>query len=63
MTRRVLTSIAAILMLSSSGCYATKAITVPLRVVGAVSSAAPFVGNTAHRAIDGVAEEIDDIGG
>jgi hypothetical protein len=46
--------------LGASGCYATKIVSVPLRVVGAVSSAVPFVGNTAHDAIDTAADAVDD---
>jgi hypothetical protein len=46
-----------------SGCYATKIVTVPMRVVGAVGSAIPFVGNAAHDTIDQAADVVDDIGG
>ena len=46
-----------------SGCYATKIVTVPMRVVGAVGSAIPFVGNAAHDTIDQAADIVDDIGG
>ena len=49
--------------LLTSGCYATKVVTVPMRVVGAVASAVPVVGNTAHKTIDQAAEVVDDVGG
>ncbi|MBC2695431.1 MAG: hypothetical protein HF982_09195 [Desulfobacteraceae bacterium] len=44
-----------------SGCFLTKIITVPTRVVGAVVSIIPVVGNTAHDAIDEVADIIDEV--
>ena len=34
-----------ILMLSTSGCFLTKAVTVPMRVTGAAISVVPVVGN------------------
>ncbi len=46
-----------------SGCYATKIVSVPMRVVGAVSSAIPFVGNVTHDSIDTAADVVDDVGG
>jgi len=49
------------LALLSGGCYATKIISVPMRVVGAVTSVVPFVGNTTHDAIDGAADTLDDL--
>lgn len=53
--------LALILLLFVSGCVLTKAVTVPMRVGGAVISIIPVAGNTAHDAIDGSAEIIDDI--
>ncbi len=47
--------------LGTTGCYATKLLTVPMRVVGAVASAVPLVGDTAHSAIDTAAEAVDDV--
>ncbi len=44
-----------------SGCFATKVVTVPMRVGGAVVSVVPVVGNTAHDAIDTAADAVDDI--
>ena len=43
------------------GCVFTKVATVPMRLGGAVVSIVPGVGNTAHDAIDEVAEKVDDI--
>jgi hypothetical protein len=39
----------------------TKIATVPMRVVGAVVSIVPVAGNSAHDAIDGAAEAVDDV--
>lgn len=50
-----------VLALFTSGCYATKIVSVPMRVVGAVSSAVPIVGNTAHDVIDEAADVVDDV--
>lgn len=44
-----------------SGCLATKVVSVPMRVGGAVVSVVPVVGNTAHDAIDTAADAVDDI--
>lgn len=44
-----------------SGCVLTKAVTVPMRVGGAVISSVPVVGNTADRAIDTVADTVDKV--
>ncbi|MGZ8143384.1 MAG: DUF6726 family protein [Methylosarcina sp.] len=43
------------------GCVLTKIATVPMRVVGAVVSIVPVAGNSAHDAIDGAAEAVDDV--
>jgi hypothetical protein len=43
------------------GCVFTKVVSVPMRLGGAVVSIVPGVGNTAHDAIDKVAEGVDDI--
>ncbi len=43
------------------GCVLTKAVTVPMRVVGAVVSVVPVVGNQADEAIDAVADAIDEV--
>lgn len=43
------------------GCLLTKVVTVPMRVVGAVVSAVPIVGETADDAMDGAAAAVDKI--
>lgn len=52
-----------VLLLASqlSGCFLTKVVSVPMRAVGAVISIVPVAGNTAHDAIDGAADVVDDI--
>ncbi|AYQ57541.1 hypothetical protein MS2017_1868 [Bathymodiolus thermophilus thioautotrophic gill symbiont] len=42
-----------------SGCFLTKVVTVPMRVVGAVVSVVPVVGNTMDAAIDTAADTLD----
>ena len=42
-----------------NGCFATKIITVPMRVGGAVISVVPVVGNVADGAIDLAADGVD----
>jgi len=59
--RTWLVSALAAVALGASGCYATKIVSVPMRVVGAVTSAVPFVGNTTHDAIDTAADAVDDV--
>jgi hypothetical protein len=44
-----------------SSCVFTKVVTVPMRVGGAVISVIPAAGNSIHRDIDKVADDIDDI--
>lgn len=43
------------------GCVLTKIVTMPMRVVGAVTSIVPVVGNTVHDVIDESADMIDEI--
>lgn len=43
------------------GCVFTKIVSVPMRLGGAVVSIVPVVGNTAHDAIDGAAEVVDEV--
>ena len=50
-----------LLCLATTGCYATKLISVPMRVTGALASAIPVVGNTAHDGIDQAADLVDDL--
>ena len=61
MKRLPVLCVLACLCLLVSGCYATKVVTVPMRIVGAVASAVPVVGNTTHKVIDETAEIIDDL--
>ena len=42
-----------------SGCFLTKLVTVPMRVVGAVTSIVPVAGDAAHGAIDEAAAAVD----
>lgn len=51
--------IAVLLSLTLSGCVLTKAVTVPMRVGGAVVSVVPVVGNAADAVIDTTADVID----
>jgi len=51
-----------VLMVSSlSGCFLTKIVSVPMRLVGATISIVPVVGNTADAAIDEAADIVDDV--
>jgi len=49
------------LLLTLSGCFLTKIVTVPMRLGGAVVSIVPGVGNQVHDVIDGAAEVVDDV--
>ena len=53
----------AVLALASSlsGCFLTKIVTVPMRVVGAVVSIVPVAGNTANDVVQKAANTVDDI--
>lgn len=44
-----------------SGCFLTKVVSVPMRVVGSVISIVPVAGNTANDVIQGAANTVDDI--
>ncbi len=61
MTRISLGLAALLFVVSLTGCYATKVVSVPMRIVGAVVSAVPVVGNVAHDSIDEAAEVVDSI--
>jgi hypothetical protein len=62
MNKTVLRVVAvAALAASLSGCFLTKIVTVPMRVVGAVVSIVPVAGNTANDVIQGAANTVDDI--
>lgn len=49
------------LMVVLNGCVLTKLVTTPLRIGGAIISVVPVVGNPTDKAIDEVADWIDDI--
>lgn len=51
--------IVVLLVMPLSGCVLTKAVTVPMRVGGAVVSVVPVVGNAADAVIDVTADAID----
>lgn len=44
-----------------SGCFLTKAVTVPARVGGAILSTIPVVGGAADEVIDSVADTVDKV--
>ncbi|MDP6968560.1 MAG: hypothetical protein QGG88_05540 [Gammaproteobacteria bacterium] len=44
-----------------SGCVLTKVVTVPMRVVGAVASAVPVVGDMVDETIEEVADGVDEL--
>ena len=48
-------------MLSTSGCFLTKVVSVPMRLGGAVVSVVPLAGNPAHDAIDEAADVVDKV--
>ena len=50
-----------LLAVSLSGCFLTKVVTVPMRIVGAVASIVPVVGNAVDESIETVADAVDDI--
>lgn len=47
--------------MSLSGCFLTKIVTVPMRIVGAVASAVPVVGDAVDESIETIADAVDDI--
>lgn len=53
--------VVAALATSLSGCFLTKIVTVPMRVVGAVVSIIPVAGNVGNDAIQAAANTVDDI--
>jgi hypothetical protein len=58
--RKITTSVLIILAsIQLSGCFATKIVTVPMRVGGAIVSVVPVVGNVADDAIDVAADTVD----
>lgn len=53
--------IAVLLCVSLTGCVLTKVVTVPMRVVGAVASAVPVIGDAVDESIDDIADAVDEI--
>jgi hypothetical protein len=53
--------LAVLLCVTLSGCFLTKVVTVPMRIVGAVASIVPVVGNAVDESIETVADAVDDI--
>jgi hypothetical protein len=49
------------LAVSLSGCFLTKIVTVPMRVVGAVASVVPVIGDAVDGSIEAVADAVDEI--
>ena len=49
------------LCVSLSGCFLTKVVTVPMRIVGAVASVVPVIGDVVDESIETVADAVDDI--
>ncbi|MDC9720166.1 MAG: hypothetical protein PSN46_05475 [Gammaproteobacteria bacterium] len=49
------------LVFGLSGCFLTKIVTVPMRVVGAVVSVVPVVGDAVDESIEVVADAVDEL--
>ena len=49
------------LAVSLSGCFLTKIVTVPVRIVGAVASVVPIIGESVDESIEAVADAVDEI--
>lgn len=50
-----------IMFVTSTGCLMTKAVTVPMRMGGAIISIVPLAGNEIDGAIDKAADKIDEL--
>lgn len=62
MNKNILRLVAVAALASSlSGCFLTKIVTVPMRIVGAVVSIIPVAGNTGNKVIQTAADTVDDI--
>jgi len=53
--------VAMCLCVGLSGCVLTKIVTVPMRVVGAVASVVPVVGDAVDESIEHIADAVDEI--
>lgn len=60
---KILVRVVAVAALASSlsGCFLTKIVTVPMRVVGAAVSIVPVAGNLGNDVIQKAANTVDDI--
>jgi|TARA_B110000503_G_scaffold77211_1_gene119018 hypothetical protein len=54
-------SLLVLMAMALSGCFLTKVVTVPMRIVGAVVSVVPVIGNAMDESIETVADAVDDI--
>lgn len=61
MKRSAILALLVAVLCVTSGCFLTKIVTVPMRLVASVVSIIPVAGNTAHKAIDESAELVDDL--
>ena len=61
--RGILVKTATVMLLATilSGCFLTKIVTVPMRLVGAIVSIIPVAGNTANKVIQTSADTVDDV--
>jgi hypothetical protein len=61
--RGILVKTATVMLLATilSGCFLTKIVTVPMRLVGAIVSIIPVAGNTANKVIQTSADTVDDL--
>lgn len=61
--RSLLVKVTTVALLASvlSGCFLTKIVTVPMRLVGALVSIIPVAGNTGNKAIQTAADTVDDV--
>lgn len=54
-------AVVGLLAFSLSGCFLTKIVTVPMRVVGAFVSIVPVAGNKVNTVIQTAADTVDDV--
>jgi hypothetical protein len=50
-----------VLSLGMNGCVLTRLVTMPMRVVGAVTTIVPVAGDISHEAIDDASDVVDKI--
>ena len=61
MRKYTLLAVIMLALFGGQGCVLTKAVSVPMRLGGAVVSIVPVAGNHAHDAIDVAADEVDKV--